>query len=190
MRKHIGAVVLLLGLVGSLPAANWADQLFLEVSKDFGPVPRGPAVQHAFVLRNNTADVLRIASLRVSCGCVVATIDRNIIQPGEETAVIARMDTTRVKGIKTVTIFVHFDQPHNEEARLWVRANGTDDVVLTPDTLAFGQVKRGASPAASVRVTFQADGKTHVSEVQTESNYVQATLRELSRQENETVYEV
>lgn len=190
MLKHIAAVALVLTCWRGAPAASWADQLFQEVSKDFGPVPRGPALQHAFILKNTTSDVLRISSLRVSCGCVVATVARNIIQPGEEMAVVARLDTMRVKGMKTVTIYVHFDQPKTEEVRLWIRANGSNEVVLTPDTLAFGQVKRGVTPTVAVRVTFQADGKSRVTEVLTESNYIQATAREVSRTASETVYDV
>jgi hypothetical protein len=189
-RQTLAALIVFLGMAGTTPAASWADLLFQETSKDFGSVPRGPAQQHSFVIRNTTSDPVRISLLRVSCGCVVASIDRNVLQPGEESAIVARMDTTRVKGIKTVTIFVHFDQPRSEEVRLWLRANARDDVVVTPETLAFGQIKRGGSPATSVRILFQADGRTRITEVQAESNYIQAAVRELTRQPNEVVYEL
>ena len=58
------------GLCAASPAtASWADLMFQELSKDFGSVPRGPALQHAFPLKNNTGEVVHIAGLRVSCGC-------------------------------------------------------------------------------------------------------------------------
>src|SRR5436189_656819 len=136
------------GLCAASPAtASWADLMFQELSKDFGSVPRGPTLQHAFPLRNNTGDVVRIAGLRVSCGCTTATAVRYVLQPGEESAVVVQMDTTRFTGAKSVTIYVTFDQPHGDEVRLWVRANARDDVSVSPDTLAFGQVPRGRNPS-------------------------------------------
>ncbi len=190
MLRNLFTAVIFLGLVGSAPAASWADQLFQEVSKDFGSVPRGPALSHSFLVKNTTANVIHISTLRVSCGCVTATAERSLLQPGEETFIIARMDTTRFLGVKSVTIFVHFDQPRNEEVRLWVRANGRDDVMLTPESLAFGQVKRGITPTATARVTFQGNGTIRILGATAESNYIQATVRELSRGPNEAAYEV
>jgi Protein of unknown function (DUF1573) len=190
MIRNSFVVMVFLGAAGLAPAAPWADSLFLEASKDFGSVPRGPTLQHSFVLKNNTGETVRISHIRVSCSCVTATAPKNLLQPGEEGVVLAQMDTTRFHGVRSVTIYVHFDQPKNEEVRLWVRANGRDDVNVLPETLAFGQVKRGTSASSTVRVTFQANGLAHVTEVQTESNYVQATVREVYRQPSEVAYEV
>jgi hypothetical protein len=179
-----------LGLSGSASAASWADQVFQEVSKDFGSVPRGPSLQHTFVMKNNGSQPIRIKTLRVSCGCVTATAPKNLLQPGEEGVIQVQMDTTQFTGVRSVTIYVHFDRPKNEEVRLWVRANGRDDVTLTPETLAFGQVKRGSSPSTTVRITFQATSQTHITEVQTESNYVQPTVKEVHRLTTEVAYEL
>ena len=46
------SVVLLAGCLAAGPAAaaSWADRLFDEMSKDFGSVPRGPALVHHFRL--------------------------------------------------------------------------------------------------------------------------------------------
>src|SRR5262245_3274661 len=190
MIRHCFLLACLLGVAESAPAASWADQLFQEVSKDFGSVPRGPTLTHAFILKNTGSDTVRISSLRVSCGCVTASAPKNILQPGEDSVVQAQMDTTRFQGVKSVTIYVQFDRPKHEEVRLWVRANGRDDVSVVPDTLSFGQVKRGASPSAAARITFQANSQTHITEVQTESNYVQAGVREAHRTPSEVAYDL
>ena len=63
---------------------------------------------------------------------------KNFLNPGEETSILARMDSTRFIGPKSVTIFVQFDRPAYEEVRLLVQANGRNDFNVTPDTLAFG----------------------------------------------------
>src|SRR3954451_14670167 len=96
-------------VAGSASAGTWGDSLFEELSKDFGSVPRGPTLTHNFRVSNNTKNAVNISSLRVSCGCVSATALKGTLNPGEETAIVAKMDTTRFTGPKTVTIYIQFD---------------------------------------------------------------------------------
>jgi hypothetical protein len=121
---------------------------------------------------------------------VSATALKTYLQPGEETAVVARMDSTRFIGVKSVTIYVTFDRPALEEVRLWVQANGRNDFAVTPDTLAFGTHKRGSAPTASVLLTFFGNGQAQITDVKCESNYVQYVLHETRRQDAEVAYEL
>jgi hypothetical protein len=180
------------GLVagGQAAAASWADAMFDELSKDFGSVPRGPTLSHQFRVVNNTKSPVSIASVRVSCGCVSASALKTYLNPGEETAILARMDTTRFLGVKSVTIYVQFDRPSYEEARLWVQANARDDFAVSPDVLALGQVKRGGTPTGSVNVTFYGNADARIVEIKGESNYVQPTIKEVRREGSEVVYQV
>jgi hypothetical protein len=190
MFRYSLAFLACLGLTGTASAATWADAMFEELSKDFGSVPRGPTLQHPFRLVNKTGSTVSIASVRVSCGCVTATALKGVLAPGEETVVLAQMDTRRFSGVKTVTIYVQFDRPAWEEVRLWVQANSRDDISVTPDAFAFGRAKRGSVPAGTVTVTFLGDGQSQITGVQAESNYVQTRVRELSRQDGEVSYEL
>jgi Protein of unknown function (DUF1573) len=186
------SVVLLAGLcvAGPAAAATWADRLFDELSKDFGSVPRGPALIHHFRITNTTSSPVTIASVRVSCGCVSAQPLKTHLNPGEETAILARMDTTRFSGVKSVTIFVQFSRPHFDEVRLLVQAVGRDDFNLSPDTLAFGQVKKGATPTVSNTITFYNSNPVTINDVRTETNYIKPTLKEISRQANVITYQL
>jgi hypothetical protein len=185
------SLVVLAGLWAAGPAlsATWADALFEEFSKDFGSVPRGPMLSHPFRVVNNTRGPVNIASVRVSCGCVTAEAVKTHLEPGEATFILARMDTTRFTGLKSVTIYVQFNQPAFEEVRLWVQANGRNDFAVTPDTLAFGQFKRGGSPSVSVLISFYGT-ETQITEVKCESNYIQPKVQEVRRQESEVTYQL
>src|SRR6202795_2178824 len=134
-------------------ASSWADGMFDELSKDFGSVPHGTVAVHPFRLVNNTGSPVRITNVRVSCGCTNARALQSYLAPGQETAILAQMDTRRFYNTKNVTIFVQFDQPHFEEVRLWVQANSRDDVAFSSDGIAFGKVKRGGSPVGKLTVT-------------------------------------
>jgi hypothetical protein len=171
-------------------SATWADSMFDSLSKDFGSVPRGPTLVHHFRLTNNTKGPVSISNVRVSCGCVSASALKNYLEAGEETAIVARMDSTRFIGPKSVTIYVQFDRPAYEEVRLWVQANGRNDFNVTPDTLAFGTVKRATAPASAVTLTFYGSPDTQITEVKGESNYIQPTVKSVRRNDGENAYEV
>jgi hypothetical protein len=187
-------MVLLAGLCTAAPAlaGSWADGLFSELSKDFGSVPRGPTLSHPFRVVNNTKGPVNLAGVRVSCNvCSSAAIaGKTFLNPGEETSVVVKMDTTRFTGVKTITVFVTFDRPEVQEVRLWVQANSRNDFAVTPDSLSFGQVKRGATPASASRVAFYGIPNAQVTEVKPESNYVKAELKEVHRDNGEVAYEL
>lgn len=190
MLRYSLVVVVGLWAAGSALSATWADALFDEFSKDFGSVPRGPTLSHPFRVTNNTRGVVNISSIRVSCGCVSASAPKGRLEPGESTHILARMDTTRFTGLKSVTIYVQFDQPAFEEIRLTVQAYGRNDFTVTPDTLAFGQLKRGGAPSVSVLIAFYGSGDTQITEVKCDSNYIQPKVQEVRRQEAEVSYQV
>ncbi|HEY7326240.1 MAG TPA: DUF1573 domain-containing protein [Gemmataceae bacterium] len=190
MLRYGLVVVAVLAAAGPALSANWADGLFEEFSKDFGSVPRGPTLSHAFKVVNNTRETVNIASLRVSCGCVSATAHKGSLEPGETTHLVARMDTTRFTGHRTVTIYVQFNQPAFQEVRLWVQANCRNDFSITPDTLAFGQLKRGGTPTASVLLAFYGNTDAQITEVKCESNYIQPRVQEVRRSDSEVTFQV
>ncbi|MFO0845290.1 MAG: DUF1573 domain-containing protein [Gemmataceae bacterium] len=188
------SLVLIAGfyVAGSAGAATWADGLFDELSKDFGSVPRGPAQKHNFRVVNKTKQAVNVSNVRVSCGCVTAFASpKTFLQPGEETTIVTSMDTTRFTGAKSVTVYVQFDRPNFEEVRLWVQANGRNDFMLSPDTFALGQVKRGTTPTSTIRVTFYGNRDAKIESAKGESNYIEPLVKEVHRLDTgEVAYDV
>jgi hypothetical protein len=190
MLRYSLAVLAGLIAISTVSAASWADAMFTELSKDFGSVPRGPLLTHPFRVVNNTKGVVSISGIRVSCGCTTATALKGQLQPGEETTILAQMDTRRFSNVKTVTIFIQFDKPAWEEVRLWVQANSRDDVIVAPDTLSFGTIKRGTGPASSVTISFIGNPQSQITDVVSDSNYVKLAVKEVLRQDTEVRYEL
>jgi len=190
MFRYTVAVWLAFGVVGAASAGSWADGMFEELSRDFGSVPRGPTLTHSFRFTNTTGQPVHIAGVRVSCGCVSASATQADVAPGQTSSIYAQMDTRRFSGVKTVTVYVQFDRPQWEEVRLWVQANGRDDVTLTPEALAFGQAKRGSAPTAAVDVVLLGNGDWKILDAQCDSNYVQPKIEEVRRGPAEVAYRV
>lgn len=190
MLRYGLVVVASLWTAGTALSATWADALFDEFSKDFGSVPRGPMLSHPFRVVNNTRGPVNISEVRVSCGCVSAVALKGSLKPGESTHIVVRMDTTRFSGLKSVTVHVQFNQPAFEEVRLTVQANGRNDFSVTPDTLAFGRLKRGGTPSVSVLLSFYGNNDTKITEVKCESNYIQPRAQVVRRLDSEITYQV
>ena len=108
----------------------------------------------------------------------------------KKAGLVARMDTTRFSGAKSVTVYVAFDRPRYQEVRLLVQAYGRDDLHMTPESLAFGKVKRGTGTASSVTMTFYGTSDLKVQNIKVESNYIQPKVSLVRREANEVVYQV
>lgn len=189
MLRHC-LVVLALAAAGGQARAGWADGMFDELSRDFGSVPRGQVLSHPFRLVNNTKDTVQISSVRVSCGCVSARALQTTLAPGQETAILAQMDTRRFTNTKNVTIYVRFSSPSSEEVRLWVQANSREDVSFSAESLGFGRIKRGNTPTQEMTVTFLGGNNIQILEAKCDSNYVEASIQENKRETGEVSYQI
>jgi hypothetical protein len=191
MFRYSLVCVLALGAAAPAAAASWADGLFDELGRDFGAVPRGPALTHPFRLVNHTGAAVHISGVRVSCGvCTSVRPLQYDLAPGQETAIVVQMDTTRFLGPKVVTVYVTFDQPQFAEVRLWVQANSRDDVTVMPDSLVLGRVKRSTAPTAGTTVSFLGDANWQITGVASDSNYVQPVCKLVHRDGLEVAYQL
>lgn len=185
----------IIGLVAVASGAQaGALEYFTETTKDFGTTPRGPVLVHYFTVKNTSNQTVSLGQPRVSCGCVSASVvGKNQIAPGETTAVVAQMDTRRIPQanvLKSVIVYVPFVSPFLEEVQLRVQAIARDDLVLTPDTLSFGTVRKGQPAKVSTKVTFYSDPSWQMHDASSTGVYVKATTKEVARKGNEVSYEV
>jgi hypothetical protein len=191
MTRLVIAAAVIIGTAA--PAWAGPGDLFTEKANDFGTTPRGTVLVHYFRFTNTTNQTLTVGSPRVSCGCVSATVSKGSVAPGESAAVIAYMDTRRIPQpnvTKTVTVFVPFLSPTQEEVQLKVTTVARDDLMMSPDTLAFGAIKSGVGGKVSTKVTFLSDPNWKITEATSTGGYVKAEFKEESRSGNTVTYEV
>jgi hypothetical protein len=177
--------------VGPL-AANPAN-LFTEKVKDFGPTPRGPVVTHYFRFTNTTNQTLTLGQPRVSCGCVSASVSQFTVAPGQTAAVIAQMNTNRAgpAGVtKSVTVYVPFVAPSPTEVSLRVQAVIRDDLILSPDTINLGTVRKGQAATGQTKVTFTTDPNWKITEATSSGAFVKAEAKADARQGSMVTYTV
>jgi Protein of unknown function (DUF1573) len=179
-------------MFGSLAWAGPGD-LFEEKAKDFGVSPKGTMLVHYFRFTNTTKQTITVGQPRVSCGCVTPAMSKYTIAPGETAAVIAYMDTRRIQyaGVtKSVIIFVPFQSPTFEEVALRVTTVTRDDLLMSPDTLAFGTVTKGKGGKLTTKVTFTSDPNWTVNKVTSTGGYVSAEAKQHSRSGSIVTFEI
>jgi hypothetical protein len=186
-----------LGLVGVLAFGGLAlagpPDMFEEKEKDFGVSPKGTTLIHYFRFTNNTNQTVTLGQPRVSCGCVTPALTKNRLAPGETAAVIAYMDTRRIPNAgvtKSVIVFVPFLSPTFEEVALKVTTVTRDDLMMSPDVLAFGTVNKGKGAKVSTKVTFTSDPNWEVKKASSTGAFVNPEFKLASRNGTLVTYDV
>jgi hypothetical protein len=100
------------------------------------------------------------------------------------------METSRFSGLAKKVIYVEFDRPRPAEVQLTLQADSRADLTLTPESLAFGRVKRGTSPRATVTVVLAGPGDYKILGAKSDSTYVRTRVTRLQRDAGESGYRV
>jgi hypothetical protein len=191
MKRVLFAVAALLG--SAMPSLAGPNDLFTDKVADFGVSPKGTVLVHYFRFTNTTKETLTLGTPRVSCGCTSAVCSKQQVAPGETAAVVAYMDTRRIPNpnvTKSVLVYVPFLAPTQEEVTLRVQTVTRDDLMMSPDVLAFGDVKAGEGKTLSTKVTFMSDPNWKVTEATSTGNFVKVDFKEDSRNGSLVTYEV
>ena len=87
--------------------------VFNEKVFDFGKIPEGEKVEHAFVLTNQGKSDLHIRRIRTTCGCTVVTPEKKIIKGGESVVLKTVFNSKGKRGRNSKTITVITNSPRS-----------------------------------------------------------------------------
>ncbi len=94
---------------------------------DFGVIPRsGGTVLHEFIISNPGSENLEVGSLTTSCSCTTASIDQNIIRPGESATLTVIFDPDfheEPLGQFKRTVFIPTNDPNTPEAEVVIQVD-------------------------------------------------------------------
>jgi hypothetical protein len=96
---------------------------FSATSHDFGKVPEGETVRHAFKVTNKGGATLKIENVRSSCGCAVATPKEKELASGASTEIEVTFNSRGRPGKNRKVITVTTNDPDNANARLEIKAD-------------------------------------------------------------------
>jgi hypothetical protein len=166
MRSSFLFLSLAVALSWARPASaadSWANKIFggqpgAVIIQDFGIVAGGTQLQTTLKMTNIYKVPLTITKVEMSCSCVSSSPDTKpgspqvVLQPNQTGDFVIKMDGTRFQGHKEVTVDVTFGPQFVSTARILVKANAVQNVVLNPGSIEFENVGRGQPSLRTIDV--------------------------------------
>ena len=130
-------------------------------TQKFERSPEDKAVEARYTFRNAGASTITIKSLRSSCGCTTARLDKKTYAPGESGEVTLRFTFGDRKGLYRKGVTVNTDEKTSEPVVLGLIVNIHEPVTIAPslvwwrkgDALGTKSVALDVEPGQLVRVT-------------------------------------
>ena len=90
---------------------------------NFGDIVQGEVVSHVFVLSNSGGDLLKISSVRPSCGCTAAMPENSELEPGESTNLNVSFNSKGRMGAQKKLVRIETNDPENPQQIITIKAN-------------------------------------------------------------------
>lgn len=119
---------------------------------DFGAVPQGKKVEHAFIVRNTGDSPLAIKSIRPSCGCTAANASSPVVQPGKTAEIKVTFNSANFTGAVHKTIALGTDDPKAPVTTLTLKGSVIEEITVKPRQVNLGRLKAGSTTVVVVEV--------------------------------------
>ena len=131
---------------------------FEQTVYDFGKTSQVATVSGVFKFSNAGDGILKVESLKPSCGCTVAELKPDTLPPGETGELAFTLHLGQVKAQFDKRIMVKSNDPQTPEVSLSIKADYTPLYDLNPMTLA-PNLAFGVNDAAQFTTLTRTDGK-------------------------------
>jgi Protein of unknown function (DUF1573) len=162
--------------------------MFRETAHDFGTVAAGARAEHRFVFTNLYKETVHIQQAAANCECIRAIVTKSTLRSRESAEIIAVLDTTNFKGQRNVAITVTLDQPFPAQVQLRVAGFIRTDVVFSPGSINFGQVRYGSKVERTIDVLYAGRNDWEIVDVTTANRHLEAELYEKRRSGGQVEY--
>ena len=153
--------------------------------QQFQRTPADGEIEVHFTFRNAGAAPVTIKTLRPSCGCTTAHLEKKTFAPGEAGEVVARFVFGDRKGPHRKTIEVRTDDAPTEPVLLDLRVNIHDPLTIAPALVFWKRGEPGEAKAA--QITADADQHVRIKSVVSSNPRVAAKLETIKSGEQYVV---
>lgn len=114
-----------------------AQLVWENTSLHFEPEPQAASVKGEFRFTNKGDYAIRVLSIKPSCGCTTASLEKRLYQPGESGSIAATFNLSASPGDVDKTISVWTDDKAGETVKLKIGATVKEYVRVTPRNLLW-----------------------------------------------------
>jgi hypothetical protein len=158
-----------------LAVAVRADLTWDKPLQRYQRTPAEKELEAHFTFRNTGQSPVTIKTLRASCGCTTAKLEKRTYAPGEQGEVLTRFMFGGRKGLHHLSVTVFTAEKSNEPSTLDLFVDIHDPVTIAPALVYW---KTGEPVAAkAVQVSAEAGQPVHVKSVTSSNPRVTAALQ-------------
>jgi hypothetical protein len=160
MRKTLfAAATLWLGALSLTAAPEGAPKIqFEQTVYDFGKTSQVATVSGVFKFKNVGDAILKVEPPKPSCGCTIAELKTDTLQPGETGELPFTLNLGLVKAQFEKHIAVKSNDPETPEVTLSIKADYTPLYDINPMTVT-ANIAFGTNDAAQFTTLTRTDGK-------------------------------
>ncbi len=107
---------------------------------NFGEVDERAVIRHTFVLRNAGTARLEIKHVKPACGCTVAKLSSDTLDPGQTATLKSKLTLAGRRGVQQKSIRIESNDPVNPNVTLYLKGTVFREVDLDPPFIHFGDV--------------------------------------------------
>lgn len=144
---------------------------------DFGSIPQGKKLTHAFIIRNAGDAPLTIEQVTTSCGCTAAASSQRTLPPGATSEIKATFDSTNFRGSVHKTVQVRSNDPKTPVYIFTLQGTVIEQIVVAPLQLNAGTVKAGGRHELTITLENHGDKVLNINAVKSPSPQIQATIK-------------
>ena len=161
------AAVIMVTILVSKPvcAANGPKLVVDEPVYNIGDIYQGESAEHVFIVRNDGSEPLKIESVRSSCGCTAAMMDKEELAPGETAELKAVFNSSRFKGAVSKKIFINSNDPDYPITTLELKSVVDIDIEVNPSRIYFHGLKAGEQLDREITISNLSDKEISILEI-------------------------
>jgi hypothetical protein len=152
LHSAAGFLLLLAAAPAQEPPALAPKIVCAEPVFDFGEKNNTEFVEHDYVIRNAGTLSLEIRGVRASCGCTAVKPSQDVVPPGGEAAIRARLDLRGRNGMQVKSITVQSNDPETPNLVLQMRGTAVQALRADPGSLFFGRIDPAGPRSRTFRV--------------------------------------
>jgi len=155
------------------PSAGAPKIKFDKTIYDFGKTSQVEHVTGTFTFQNIGDGVLKLEKPQTSCGCTVAGVKPEVLEPGEKGELTFTLSLGRSRAVLQKMITVTCNDPQTPKTMLTVKADYTPLYDITPVSFNLS-IRKGESTNVSVRVTRTDGKKINITKIQPSQSWIEA----------------
>jgi hypothetical protein len=147
---------------------------------DWGNVKEKDSPLHAKVkLYSVGTDSLKINTVKPTCGCTTAPLDKNALAPGDSATLDITLNIRGTVGDLHKTIRIECNDPKQKETYLHLRADVNVPIAFSPSRyIAFGQMYVGQEAKRSIKMINKTSERILIKDVKMEPSNIKVNLQD------------